>query len=125
MEASITKTEAALPWPDDPPVLAEHNIILWGDEPERNRRDLFWWLDHTFVINVGSAWRCEEVATRVLRDVIEERIGESIEDVWSFVSATRRTKTSKAWLAACWNEMLHRLVYDIPKANRKDPGRKA
>ena len=118
----ISTAESKLPWPDDPTLLTEADLLWWGDNPNSNCRDLFWWIHHTFNSNAVPGYQCEGIAQRVLEGVLTERAGTTVTDVWGFVDYCRKKRASKAWLAACWNEMLNRLVYDVPKALRKDPG---
>lgn len=109
-------------WPSKVPILVVDDIA-WNYSAQDGSNDLQVWLELTFdpkqKFKPPKAYR---KAHRTLCAVISERfkaytrINAFLEFVW------RKRYPSKEWQAACWNEMLHRLEYTVPKSARADPG---
>jgi hypothetical protein len=109
-------------WPEDVPVLVADDIC-WQWSTRNGRHDLQVWMELTFNPSFPSddVWYAD--AYRVLCEVITERFKKTVTSLWLFTEFTHKHRLpSLAWQAACWNEMLHRLGYGVPKASRKDPG---
>lgn len=110
-------------WPEDVPVLAADDIN-WQWSSRHGTHDLAVWLEMTFnpLYPLQDTKQYAE-AYRVLCGVITERFKRPVTSLWLFMEFTNKHRLPcKAWQAACWNEMLHRLGYGVPKASRKDPG---
>lgn len=113
-------------WPEDVPVLTADDVC-WQWSSRTGSHDLAVWLELTFnpEYPLKDTKQYAE-AYRVLCGVITERFKKTVTNMWLFTEFTFKHKLPcKAWQAACWNEMLHRLGYGVPKASRKDPGFKS
>jgi hypothetical protein len=113
-------------WPTDVPILTADDIN-WQYSDSRGRRDLFEWLEATF----NPEYPLKDTkqfakAYRTLCEVITERFKKKVTVMYLFLEFTYKHKMPcKAWQAACWNEMLVRLGYEVPRSKTKDPGFKA
>jgi len=113
-------------WPTKVPVLTEEDIA-WNYCTRDGARDLVYWLEDTF----GHGYfndNCKQfkAAYTELCAVITERFGKKVTALNTFLEFTVTHRLpSKAWQAACWNEMLSRLGYVVLKAKTEDPGFKA
>jgi len=108
-------------WPEVVPILVEGDMI-WNWYTRDGRRDLKEWLEVTFDTTSNLTPR-QDKAYRVLCAVITERFGRPVNCLWLFLEFTFKHRLpSLAWQAACWNEMMRRLGYEVPKRSTKDPG---
>jgi hypothetical protein len=109
-------------WPDGVPVLTEGDLC-WGMTREDGRMDLSWWMDAAFDHGLVKTPHQDKVYLELLK-VLSERTGEAVTSLWTFLEdAQRRGKPSLGWQAACWNETMKRLGYEVPARKCKDPGR--
>lgn len=109
-------------WPDPAPVLVADDLA-WQWSTARGRRDLSEWLDSTFEPHDPFRTPKRDKARRLLCKVITERFGKRVKSLWLFLEFTKDNRLpSLKWQAACWNEMLARLGYDVPEEVRRDPG---
>lgn len=110
-------------WPSGVPILTEDDLV-WQYSDSRGRHDLFYWLELTFnpeyPLKDTKAYR---VAYRTLCEVLTERFKKKVTVLYLFMEFVFKNKLpSKAWQAACWNETLARLGYEVPRSKTKDPG---
>lgn len=108
-----------LTWPDDVPILTAADVA-WNWENRDGSRDLLVWAEQTFEV-VSPA--CYTIALQTLLVVIREHFTEKrYKSVYAFLCFTMQNKRpSKAWQAACWNEMLSRLGYSVAAKHRCFP----
>ncbi len=111
-------------WPDDVPVLSADNVAWAGDRGPEGRRSVDWWLYWTFThIPPRKGKYLDDRVDAELRDVMGERFGKPIKCLGTFLlQSSQRKQPSLAWYAACWNECMRRLGYEIPQKSCKDPG---
>lgn len=121
LRTTISTSEAKLDWPDEPRILTADDVIYHGVSSDDSRRSLDWWAED-FVDNTAKGSPCYGIVLAMLCQVLTERYGKEVRTLSLFLEFAQQRRISKAWLAACWNEMLSRLVYDVPKEHRKDPG---
>lgn len=116
-------TGTDVPLPDDVPVLVAADV-WWQYARRDGSRDLATWLDDTFRPDAGGVDPpAYAAAYRELCRVLTERLGRPVTVLWLFMEFVAKHRSPPlAWQAACWNEALHRLGYDVPKAARRDPG---
>lgn len=110
-------------WPADVPILTADDMV-WQFSDSHGRNDLFYWLEKTFnpEYPLKDTKRFRK-AYRTLCEVITERFGKKVTSLWLFLEFTYKNKLPcKAWQAACWNEMLSRLGYEVARSKTKDPG---
>ena len=110
-------------WPDAVPILTEADIV-WNYSTSDGRRDLAEWLEKTFAgdfpLNEPPTYR---EAYKTLCNVISLRLKKQVRVLNLFLEEAKKDKApSKAWQAACWNEMLRQLGYTVAKHKTKDPG---
>lgn len=110
-------------WPESVPILTADDMV-WNFTTQDGRRDLLEWLLATFDSDATVLENPAYVqARKVLLSVISERRNKTIKSMWLFAEKASKAKhPSFAWQAACWNEMLIRLGYDVPKRMAVDPG---
>ncbi len=109
-------------WPDDVPILSADDLTWRGESQDGERKDLLIWFDHAF--GLPTAPRLYAEGQEMLKAVLSDRIGKPVTALWHFAEYVEsHHKPSLAWQAACWNEMLGRLGYELPAECRKDPGR--
>jgi hypothetical protein len=108
-----------LNWPEDVPILTADDIA-WNWELADGSRDLLVWAEQTFEV---VSFACYDAALKTLHAVIREHFTEKrYKSVYAFLCFTLANKRpSKAWQAACWNEMLSRLGYAVPAKARRFP----
>lgn len=107
-------------WPVEVPVLVAADLV-WNFSSLDGRHDLAEWLERTFDPFAMSKQHTR--AAKELCAVITERFGKAVTCLWLFLEFTKKNKLpSFEWQAACFNETLARLGYDIPKRARRDPG---
>lgn len=110
-------------WPVNVPILVAADMA-WQYETSDGRRDLPYWLEATFnpEYPVKDTKQHAE-AYRMLCAVITERFKKKVTSLWLFTEFTFKNRLPcLAWQAACWNEMLKRLGYEVPKRMTRDPG---
>lgn len=110
-------------WPDDVPILTGDDLV-WNWSDSHGRHDLAVWLERTFnpEYPLKDTKRYAK-AYRGLCQVITERFKKKVTQLWLFLEFTKKNKLPcKEWQAACWNEMLSRLGYEVPRSKTKDPG---
>lgn len=109
-------------WPESVPVLVERDVT-WNWTTADGRRDLGEWLEVTFDTAQAARHPRRDKAYKVLCEVLTERFRKKVSSLWLFLEFTHKHRIPcLAWQAACWNEMLRRLGYDVPKRSTKDPG---
>ncbi len=110
-------------WPVDVPVLVESDVI-WNYSTGRGRRDLLVWLEATFNPEYPAKDAKQfRTAYETLCAVLTERFRRPVKCLWLFLEFAKKHRLPcLAWQAACWNEMLSRLGYAVPKKSTKDPG---
>jgi hypothetical protein len=107
-------------WPVEVPVLVEDDLI-WNFSSQDGRHDIAEWLERTF--DPVTMPKQHNRAAKELCSVISERFKKKVTSLWLFLEFTKKNKLpSLAWQAACFNETLARLGYDIPKRACRDPG---
>jgi hypothetical protein len=113
-------------WPKDVPILAATDLV-WNFSTRTGRRDLLEWLEKTFNPDYPAKdTKRYRRAYRTLCEVITERFGKKVTSLWLFLEfAYKRKIPCLAWQAACWNEMLSRLGYTVPRRSTKDLGLRA
>lgn len=118
-----TKKKTKDGWPVDVPILTAEDLV-WNFSDDRGRHDLFVWLELTFNPDYPRQDTKQFAkAYRVLCQVISERFKKKVTVMWLFLEFTKKHQLPcKAWQAACWNEMLVRLGYEVPRSKTKDPG---
>lgn len=110
-------------WPVDVPVLTADDLV-WNWSDSHGRHDLLVWLERTFNPEYPLRdTRQYAKARRVLCQVVAERFKKKVTVLWLFLEFTKKHRLPcRAWQAACWNEMLVRLGYEVPREKTKDPG---
>ncbi len=110
-------------WPDSVPVLVAEDVS-WQWASRDGSRDLMAWLDVTFDRGHKTLFTPElDEARAALTAVLSERLGKPVSSLWYFCEfASAHKRPAREWQAACWNEMLHRLGYAVPRGARADPG---
>lgn len=110
-------------WPATAPVLTAADLV-WNFSTADGRRDLNGWLDAVFNPDYPLADSPHRVtADATLCAVIGERAAMPVPVLWLFAEqAYKAKKPSLAWQAACWNETLARLGYEVARAAARDPG---
>lgn len=110
-------------WPSGVPILVGDDIV-WQFSDSRGRHDLFYWLELTFNPEFPlKDTKAFKVAYKTLCEVITDRFKKKVTCLYLFLEFTCKNKLpSKDWQAACWNEMLSRLGYEVPRSKTKDPG---
>ena len=110
-------------WPETVPVLTGDDLV-WSWSDSRGRHDLAGWLERTFNPEYPATDTARHAkAYRVLCQVITERFKRKVTSLWLFLEFAKKNKLPcKAWQAACWNEMLSRLGYEVARSKAKDPG---
>lgn len=97
--------------------------LVWNYSTDDGRKDLAEWLQVTF--NPDYPRRDTKRyarAYRTLCKVVTERFGKPVRVLHIFLEYTKRNRRpSLEWQAACWNETLARMGYDVPGAKRADP----
>lgn len=119
----VSSLQTVSGWPDTVPILTAEDMV-WSFVTVDGRRDLSEWLLATFNPDYPVIDTPEHAeAFNTLCAVLSSRSGVTVSSLWTFLEKACKTKSPKlAWQAACWNEMLHRLGYDISKSAVKDPG---
>lgn len=110
-------------WPVNVPILVAADLC-WQYETQDGRRDLWCWLEATFnpeyPVKDTKQFR---TAYATLCVVITERFKKKVTILSLFLEFTYKNRLPcLAWQAACWNEMLSRLGYEVPKRTTRDPG---
>ena len=110
-------------WPTNVPVLVAADMA-WNFTTSDGRRDLFEWLEATFNPEYPlKDTKQFHTAYATLCVVITERFKKKVTILNLFLEFTYKNRLPcLAWQAACWNEMLARLGYEVPKRNTRDPG---
>ena len=110
-------------WPTKVPILTAADLV-WNWNSAFGQHDLLEWLNLTFdLIPSAGITPNRDKAYRVLCRVISERFEQKVRSMWLFLEHTKKHKRpSLAWQAACWNEMLVRLGYEVPGRATRDPG---
>lgn len=110
-------------WPAEVPVLVAADLV-WNFSSSDGRHDIAEWLERVF--DPLTRHKQHEKAVRSLTAVISERFKKKVTSLWLFLEFTKKNKLpSLEWQAACFNEAMARLGYEIPKKNCRDPGMKA
>lgn len=113
---------AEIRMPDNVPMLSALDIV-WNFSSDFGQHDLIMWLELTFDPGPAMVSPPERrLADKILCEVLTERLGAKVRCLVRFAEFSHKKKISKEWLAAAWNEMLHRLDYKVPKHKRRDPG---
>lgn len=120
MKRTRSSTAEAV-WPDDVPILCEDDVT-WNYSTQDGRRDLCVWLETVFNPDYPHQDNpAYHEAERVLAAVVSERIFNDF-TMADFMAHVAHSKAPDfAWQAACWNEMLHRLGYEVDKKARRNP----
>lgn len=116
-------TRTADGWPADVPVLVAEDMT-WNYTTQNGRRDLLEWLGAVFnqECTVRDA-KPYAAAYKTLCEVVTQRLGRKVAILNLFLEESKAARApSLAWQAACWNETLARLGYEVPKASTRDPG---
>lgn len=129
-EKEASRQEEAPPAPSKPrrgmpselPILVARDISWTGDGEKS--RSLDWWLYWSFPLcPAGLKTSPEDRAAKVLKEVLSERIGKKVVSLTTFMEYVANHRTpSLEWQAACWNEMVRRLGYEVPSRSCRDPG---
>lgn len=127
----LIETEGSVPkagktkggWPVNVPILTPGDLV-WNFSTRLGRHDLAVWLELTFnPENPMREPKAYRKAYRTLCHVITERFGKKVSVLPLFLEFTVKHRLPcLAWQASCWNEMLSRLGYEVPKKSTKDPG---
>lgn len=109
-------------WPVEVPILVAADLV-WNFSTQDGRHDIAEWLERTF--DPFAMGKQHNKAAAELCRVISERFKKKVTSLWLFLEFTKKNKLpSLEWQAACFNETLARLGYDIPKRACRDPGMK-
>ena len=121
-ESTASEKKVSYGRPKLVPTLTADNMS-WSYTSQRGQRDLLEWLDYVFKPGhpLNDRWR-NKAGRRLVR-VIAERFERRPRCLYSFCEYVSKNKhPSKAWQAACWNETMRRLGYEIATSACADPG---
>jgi hypothetical protein len=126
--SKIAHVSTHLDWPEEVTLLTAKDLC-WNFETTDGRCDLIEWLNRVFADenNVGVWQKGNAIAVRaraVLEEVLAKRLDMDEVDLWEFLEKAAKDEwPSLAWQAACWNEAMSVLDYEVPAVSRAEPSK--